>query len=53
MTVEFKDFHVFERFSVNNHSNESDLFMETAVACCARVDMEQVKFLVIDDFQDV
>lgn len=49
VAVELEDLHVLEGLPVNHHPNEGDLFMKSRIACCARVDVEQVEFLVVDD----
>lgn len=53
VSVELEDFRVFERLSVNYHADESDLLVKAAVAGRPRIDVEQVQFIVINDFQDV
>ena len=49
VSVELEDFHVLESLSIYHHPDKGDLLMETRVARRARVDVEQVEFLVIDN----
>lgn len=49
VAVDLEDFHVLEGLPVNHHPNEGDLFVESRIARCARVDVEQVEFLVINN----
>ena len=47
VAVELKDLRVLEGLPVDDHSDEGDLLVETAVASSSRIDVEQVECLVI------